>query len=173
MPEIGLLPFARVAMEVATAFLPTYRSRFSKHQFTQPQLLAILCLMRYADGTCREAELLLREHSELRAVLRLLSMPDHTIVYRFLQRLPYDTMDHMLGESVRRLRRSLRRGIPEGEIRYQLHRAYPRQLYGPRAKIETVCSVIQRKLSAKAPGHRLPMQTGQLCCSDWPLTSSG
>jgi hypothetical protein len=41
MPEIGLLPFGRVAMDVATATLPTYRSRFSKHQFAQPQLLAI------------------------------------------------------------------------------------------------------------------------------------
>lgn len=46
MPEIGLLPFARVAMNAAAAVLPPYRSRFSKHQFTQPQLLAILCLMR-------------------------------------------------------------------------------------------------------------------------------
>lgn len=42
MPEIGLLPFARVALDVAAAVLPTYRSRFNKHQFTQPQLLAIL-----------------------------------------------------------------------------------------------------------------------------------
>ena len=56
MPEIGLLPFARVALEVATAVLPSYRSRFSKHQFTQPQLLAMLCLMRYEDWTFREAE---------------------------------------------------------------------------------------------------------------------
>jgi len=46
MPEIGLLPFARVAIQVATAVLPTYRSRFRKHPFTQPQLLAILCLLR-------------------------------------------------------------------------------------------------------------------------------
>ncbi|MGA8221226.1 MAG: hypothetical protein WB780_06185, partial [Candidatus Acidiferrales bacterium] len=29
MPEIGLLPFARVALDVATATLPSYRSRFS------------------------------------------------------------------------------------------------------------------------------------------------
>src|SRR6266481_4604685 len=61
MPEIGLLPFARVALDVATTVLPTYRSRFSKHQFTQPQLLAILCLMRYEDWTFREAEVRLRE----------------------------------------------------------------------------------------------------------------
>jgi hypothetical protein len=80
MPEIGLLPFARVALEVATAVLPSYRSRFSKHQFTQPQLLAILCLMRYEDWTFREAEVRLREHAELRTVLRLSTVPDYTTV---------------------------------------------------------------------------------------------
>ena len=45
MAEVGLLPFARTALEVATAVLPRYRSRCSKHQFTQSQLLAVLCLM--------------------------------------------------------------------------------------------------------------------------------
>ncbi len=54
-----------------------------------------------------------------------------------------------------------RRGIPEGEIRDQMHRAFPRKLYGPRAKIETVFSVIKRKLSAKAPGRSLPLQVRQ------------
>ena len=278
MPEIGLLPFARVAMDVAMAILPTYRSRFSKHQFTQPQLLAILCLMRYEDWTFREAEVRLREHAELRAVLRLSSVPDYSTVYRFLQRLPDDTIESALGESVRRLRRSSRRGrrracvavdgtglaqhavstcflrrveqhaggkaryrhflkwlivvdvdrqiilaqrarqgpwcdtralpglvdaasrtmpigvvladaefdseanhrhvrgtlgahsvippnprrgIPEAEFRHQMYRAFPRELYGPRAKIETVFSVIKRKLSTKAPGRRLPMQMRQ------------
>src|SRR5713226_7125855 len=56
MAEVGLLPFARVALQVATQVLPPYRTRFSKHQFTQPQLLAVLCLMRYEDWTFREAE---------------------------------------------------------------------------------------------------------------------
>src|SRR5260221_804608 len=54
MAEVGLLPFARVALEVATQVLPPYRTRFSKHQFTQPQLLAVLWLMRYQDLTFRE-----------------------------------------------------------------------------------------------------------------------
>ena len=49
MAEVGLLPFARVALQVARRVLPPYRSRFSKHPFTQPQLLAVLCLMRYED----------------------------------------------------------------------------------------------------------------------------
>ncbi len=54
-----------------------------------------------------------------------------------------------------------RRGIPEGAFRYQMHRAFPRPLYGPRAKIETVFSVIKRKLSTKAPGRSLPLQMRQ------------
>ncbi len=91
MPEIGLLPFARVALDVATATLPTYRSRFSKHQFTQPQLLAVLCLMRYEDWTFRETEVRLREHRELRETLQLSRVPDYTTLYRFLQRLDDQT----------------------------------------------------------------------------------
>src|SRR3989337_549602 len=87
MAEVGLLPFARTALEVATAVLPPYRSRFSKHQFTQPQLLAVLCLMRYEDWTFRETEVPLREHRELRRVLQVQSVPDYTTLYRFLKRL--------------------------------------------------------------------------------------
>jgi len=87
MAEVGLLPFARVALEVATQVLPPYRTRFSKHQFTQPQLLAVLCLMRYEDWTFREAETRLREHQELRAALKLREVPDYTTLYRFLRRL--------------------------------------------------------------------------------------
>jgi len=40
------------------------RTRFSKRQFTQPPLLAVLCLMRYEDWAFREAEVRLREHQE-------------------------------------------------------------------------------------------------------------
>ena len=104
MAEIGLLPFARVALDCAAAILPPYRSRFSKHQFTQPQLLAVLCLMRYEDWTFREAEVRLREHRELRAALRLKTVPDYTTLYRFLRRLDNDAIDRVLGESVRRFR---------------------------------------------------------------------
>src|SRR5271169_4240170 len=98
MPEIGLLPFARVALQVATQVLPPYRSRFSKHQFTQPQLLAVLCLMRYEDWTFREAEVRLREHGELREALQLQRVPDYTTLYRFLKRLEDHTIDRGLGE---------------------------------------------------------------------------
>ena len=109
MPEIGLLPFARVALDVASAVLPPYRSRFSKHQFTQPQLLAVLCLMRYEDWTFRETEVRLREHRELRETLKLSSVPDYTTLYRFLQRLDDQTIDRVLGEAARRFKSPKRR----------------------------------------------------------------
>ncbi len=103
MPEVGLLPFARIALEVATTVLPPYRTRFSKHQFTQPQLLAVLCLMRYEDWTFRETEVRLREHGELRRVLGLNSVPDHTTLYRFLKRLDPKKIDDALSEAARRV----------------------------------------------------------------------
>jgi len=103
MAEVGRLPFARVALEVATAVLPPYRSRYSKHQFTQPQLLAVLCLMRYEDWTFHETEVRLREHGELRRALGLRGAPDYTTLYRFLQWLDENKIDEALREAARRL----------------------------------------------------------------------
>ena len=101
MAEVGLLAFARTALEVGRAVLPSYRSRFSKHQFTQPQLLAVLCLMRYEDWTFREAEVRLSEHRELRGTLELSRVPDFTTLYRFLRRLDGPSIDRAVDETVR------------------------------------------------------------------------
>jgi hypothetical protein len=113
MAEVGLLPFARIALQVAKAVLPRYRSRFSKHQFTQPQLPAILCLMRYEDWTFREAEVRVREHRELCQALGLTSEPDFTTLYRFLQRLDDQTIDQAVGDTVPRLRGARRKADDE------------------------------------------------------------
>jgi hypothetical protein len=42
MAEVGLVKFVTVALCVGRTVLPSYRSKFSKHRFTQPQLLATL-----------------------------------------------------------------------------------------------------------------------------------
>lgn len=105
--EVGLVPFAHLALEVAGAVLPPYRTRFSKH-LTQPQLLAILCLMRYEDWTYQEAEVRLSEHSELRRALGLPRVPDHTTLYRFLCRLPPEALAAALAAMVRRFPRRRR-----------------------------------------------------------------
>jgi transposase len=64
MAEVGLARFGQLALEVSRAVLPAQRTKFSKRKFTQPQLLAVLCLMRYEDWTLREAEVQLREHKD-------------------------------------------------------------------------------------------------------------
>lgn len=105
MAEVGLVPFAQLALQVAGRVLPRYRTRFSKHQFTQPQLLAVVCLMRYAGWTWREAEVRLSEHSELRRALRLRSVPDYTTLHRFLHRVAESSFAALLEETVRRFPR--------------------------------------------------------------------
>src|SRR5919106_3798055 len=108
MSEIGVVPFARVALEVAGEVLPTYSHRFSPQRFTQPQLLAILCLMRYEDWTFRGTEVRLSEHAELRRVLQLEAVPDYSTLFRFMLRLEERVINEALVEVVRRLQK--RRG---------------------------------------------------------------
>jgi hypothetical protein len=103
MAEVGLLAFARTAWDVSRTVLPPYRTRFSKHPFTQPQLLGILCLMRYENWTFREVEVRLREHGELRRALALRNVPDFTTWYRFLQRVDERVLARAVEETVRRL----------------------------------------------------------------------
>ncbi len=103
MPEIGLVAFADVAIRISKRVLPAFASRFSKHTFTQPQLLAILCVMRFEDWTFREAEVRLTEHGELRRALGLTSVPDYTTLYRFMRRLKSSVLTDALEETVRAL----------------------------------------------------------------------
>lgn len=76
MAKIGWVKFAQIALQVGQAALPAYRSQCSKRRFQQTPLLAILCLMRNADWTFREAEVRLAEHVALSAVLGLQRVPD-------------------------------------------------------------------------------------------------
>lgn len=105
MAEIGLVKLAATALKVTKAVLPERRSRFSKKQFSQPQLLALLCLMRFEDWTYREAEVRLGEHRELREALELQSVPDHTTLCRFLRRLKEEDLAKALAEVVKRFPR--------------------------------------------------------------------
>jgi hypothetical protein len=111
MAEIGLVKFATIALQVGQAALPAHRSKFSKRQFTQPPLLAILCLMRYEEWTFREAEVRLAEHTELRTALKLPHVPDYTTVYRFLRRLDEAALEQTLHAVVQRLTAQLNRQV--------------------------------------------------------------
>src|SRR6266513_2144720 len=102
MSEVGLVPFARVALEVSREVVPAYSHRFSPQRFTQPQLLAILCLMRYEDWTFRAAEVRLAEHRELRRALQLQAVPDYSTLFRFMLRVEEQVIARVLAEGVRR-----------------------------------------------------------------------
>lgn len=101
--EVSLVRFAECAVRIAQADLPPYRTKFSKRVFTQPQLLAILCLMRYRDWTFREAEARLCEHAELRAALGLATVPDYSTLHRFMRRLPEVRIARALEQVVQQL----------------------------------------------------------------------
>src|SRR6267154_5419310 len=101
MSEVGLVPFARVALEVSREVVPAYSHRFSPQRFTQPQLLAILCLMRYEDWTFRAAEVRLAEHGELRRALELQAVPDYSTLFRFMLRVEEKMIAQVLSEVVR------------------------------------------------------------------------
>src|SRR5438552_3684818 len=102
MSEVGLVPFARVALEVSREVVPAYSHRFSPQRFTQPQLLAILCLMRYEDWTFRAAEVRLAEHGELRRALELQAVPDYSTLFRFMLRVEEKMIAQVLAKVVRR-----------------------------------------------------------------------
>src|SRR5947207_12336484 len=102
MSEVGLVPFARVALEVSREVVPAYSHRFSPQRFTQPQLLAILCLMRYEDWTFRAAEVRLAEHRELKRALQLQAVPDYSTLFRFMLRVEEQVIAQVLAEVVRR-----------------------------------------------------------------------
>jgi len=101
MTEIGLVAFAQCALQIAETILPKYRSKFSKHLYTQPQLLALCCLMRYADWTFRQAEVRVNEHSDLRTALKLKVAPDYSTLHRFLDRIDEATIHRLLDHVVR------------------------------------------------------------------------
>lgn len=116
MPEIGLVHFAQVAHQLAKATLPAYRTRSSKHTFTQPALLAVRCVMRYEDWTYRETEGRLAERKELREVLGLTRVPDSTTLNCYLKRLPEDEFARFLDATIQAMPSPLQEGST-GEYR--------------------------------------------------------
>ena len=78
---------AREAMRVGQLALPAYRSRFSKHDFTQPQLFALLVLRQFLRPDYRGRTTLLSEWRELRAALRLTKVPHYSTLCYAEQRL--------------------------------------------------------------------------------------
>jgi hypothetical protein len=81
------LELARTAYAAGRRVLPSYAHRNSPHTYTQPQLLAILCVMEFEKLDYRGIAVRLAEWAELRQVLGLRRTPHFTTLCKAAPRL--------------------------------------------------------------------------------------
>jgi len=72
----------RVAFELARQTLPKYASKFSRHDFTLPQLFACLVVKEHQRKSYREAEMLLRDAAHWCRAIGMKKVPDHNTLCR-------------------------------------------------------------------------------------------
>ena len=81
---------AKLALRIAEKSIPWYSSKFSKKDFTQPQLFAILVLKQFFKTDYRGIVQLLKDWPELQNLLGLKKVPCHGTVHnadrRFLKK---------------------------------------------------------------------------------------
>jgi hypothetical protein len=78
---------AREALRLAQDVLPAYSSKFSRQDFTQHQLFAVLAVKTFLKTDDRGVVALLEEFAELREDLGLGKVPHHTTLWHAGQRL--------------------------------------------------------------------------------------
>jgi hypothetical protein len=81
------LELAKTALAAAREAIPQYTSRFSRHDYTQHQLYALVALRRLLKTDYRGLEATLRDWAELRDALELSRVPDHSTIQRAERRL--------------------------------------------------------------------------------------
>jgi hypothetical protein len=81
------LRLAETALATAQQALPPYSSKFSRKDFTQHQLFALLVLREFLKQDYRGLEQLLHDWSDLRQALGLAKVPDHSTLQKAAQRL--------------------------------------------------------------------------------------
>ena len=78
---------AREALRLAQEALPAYSSKFSRKDFTQHQLFALLALKTFFKTDYRGLIQMLVDFCELRDDLGLTKVPDHSTLCKAQQRL--------------------------------------------------------------------------------------
>jgi hypothetical protein len=81
------LKLARMALSVAQESIPAYSSKFSRKDFTQHQHFALMALREFLKADYRGLEQILSEWAELREVLGLTKVPDHSTIQKAAERL--------------------------------------------------------------------------------------
>jgi hypothetical protein len=78
---------AREALQLAREALPTYSSKFSRQDFTQHQLFALLALKTFFKTDYRGLVALLKDFAELREDLGLDKLPHYSTLCKAAGRL--------------------------------------------------------------------------------------
>jgi hypothetical protein len=78
---------AEQALAVARDALPAYSSKYSRKDYTQHQLVALLALREFLRTDYRGLEQILADWSDLRAALGLAKVPDHSTLQKAAARL--------------------------------------------------------------------------------------
>src|SRR3954466_7160705 len=78
---------AREALRLAREALPAYSSRYSRKDFTQHQLFAVLALKTFLKTDYRGVVAFLADFADLRRDLGLTKVPDHSTLCYADQRL--------------------------------------------------------------------------------------
>ena len=81
------LGFAQQAVAVARAALPAYTSKYSRKDFTQHQLVALLAVKAFLKVGYRRLVAFLRDWAELRDALGLTELPHYTTIQKTAPRL--------------------------------------------------------------------------------------
>jgi hypothetical protein len=71
-----------VAHHLAAAALPSYTCKFSRHDFTLPQLFACLCCKALLKRSLRGAEAVLRDAEQWCRAIGMTKAPDHNTLWR-------------------------------------------------------------------------------------------
>src|SRR4051812_30650625 len=71
-----------VAHHLASRVLPRYSGKFSRHDFTLPQLFACLCVKELLKRSYREAEALLADSEHWCHAVGMRKPPDHNTLWR-------------------------------------------------------------------------------------------
>ncbi|MEO8285110.1 MAG: transposase [Chloroflexota bacterium] len=90
---------ARIAYRLSLQAMPTYSHPKSPHHFTLPQLAACVLMTFYLNLSYRDMEEWLLASSEVREVLSLERVPDHSTLSRTYKKMKvkdFDKMKHLL-----------------------------------------------------------------------------
>ena len=98
--ENELIKFTLVAFEVSKNTLPAYSCEKSKHKYTQPQLMALTCLMRRLKLDYRVFTTVIELMPKLLEILGLTSVPHFNTLQKFFKRLGSYFLDKMLDFTV-------------------------------------------------------------------------